>query len=156
MARVCASPLMFSCRNGKDVGRSVSAWGYWGDILNGPYHCFGTVCEDGSYYSVTNKQFGRTAVDIAEHNIMVSSVLLSSRGLHVPGLEAPMLLSHQAWYALSTLRLQCGWQLRPQVPVHSSAPFLGQLNVVPSSSPYRGWLLRHSFLSTKVLCSRFN
>jgi hypothetical protein len=59
------------CRNGKDVGRSVSAWGYWGDILNGPYHCFGTVCEDASYFSVTNKQYGRTAVDIAEHNVMV-------------------------------------------------------------------------------------
>lgn len=34
-----------SRRKGKDVGRSVTAWGFWADILNGPYHCFGTVCE---------------------------------------------------------------------------------------------------------------
>lgn len=59
-------------RNGKDVGRSVSAWGYWGDILNSPYHCFGTVSEDPSLFKISNKQFGRTAVDVAEHNVLVS------------------------------------------------------------------------------------
>lgn len=60
-----------SRRNGKDVGRSVSAWGYWGDILNSPYHCFGTVAEEDGFFKVSNKQFCRTAVDVAEHNIMV-------------------------------------------------------------------------------------
>ena len=35
----------FKDRRGEDVGRSVTAWGLWADILNSPYHCFGTVCE---------------------------------------------------------------------------------------------------------------
>ncbi|KAG2424086.1 hypothetical protein HXX76_014762 [Chlamydomonas incerta] len=60
----------FKDRSGKDVGRSVSAWGFWGDVLNSPYHCFGTACEERGFYTITNKQFVRTAVDVAEHNIM--------------------------------------------------------------------------------------
>ena len=53
------------------MGRSVSAWGYWGDILNSPYHCFGTVSEEPSFFAITNRQFTRTAVDVAEHNVLV-------------------------------------------------------------------------------------
>ncbi|KXZ43299.1 hypothetical protein GPECTOR_95g688 [Gonium pectorale] len=59
----------FKDRTGRDVGRSVSAWGFWGDTLNGPYHCFGTLAEEPAFYKISNKQFTRTAVDIAEHNL---------------------------------------------------------------------------------------
>ncbi|GLI70938.1 hypothetical protein VaNZ11_016033 [Volvox africanus] len=59
----------FKDRSLRDVGRSVSAWGFWADILNGPYHCFGTLTEETSFYKVTNKQYSRTAVDVAEHNV---------------------------------------------------------------------------------------
>lgn len=55
----------------QDVGRSVAAFGYWGDILNSPYHCFGTVAEDDALFKFSNKQYNRTAVDVAEHNILV-------------------------------------------------------------------------------------
>ena len=57
-------------RSLKDVGRSVSAWGYWGDFLNGPYHAWGITCEDPSFFASSNKAFSRTAVDVAEHNVM--------------------------------------------------------------------------------------
>lgn len=57
------------------MGRSVAAWGYWGDCLNSPYHCWGTVCEDPGFLKFSNKQFVRTAVDIAEHNVLVGGEL---------------------------------------------------------------------------------
>ena len=58
-------------RSGKDVGRSVSAFGFWGDIQNSPYVTFGILCpQEPSLYAAANKQFTRTAVDIAEHNLM--------------------------------------------------------------------------------------
>ncbi|PNG98997.1 Dynein assembly factor 3, axonemal, partial [Tetrabaena socialis] len=60
----------FKDRSGRDVGRSVSAWGFWADALNGPYHCFGTLSEEPSFYKMTNKQYCRTAVDLAEHNVL--------------------------------------------------------------------------------------
>ena len=53
------------------MGRSVSAFGFWADILNGPYHAFGTVADDARLFKVTNKQFVHTAVDVAEHNLLV-------------------------------------------------------------------------------------
>lgn len=59
------------CRQLRDVGRSVSAFGYWGDILNSPYHAFGTVADDPGLFKVANKQFTYTAVDVAEHNLLV-------------------------------------------------------------------------------------
>ncbi len=65
------SPKEFKDRQLRDVGRSVSAWGLWCDALNSPYHAFGTLAEDSAFYRVSNKQFVRTAVDIAEHNVMV-------------------------------------------------------------------------------------
>ena len=72
------------------MGRSVNAWGYWGDILNSPYHCFGTVSEDPSLFKITNKQFGRTAVDVAEHNVLVCVappwLLISSLQTFVPNM----------------------------------------------------------------------
>lgn len=60
-----------TCRQLRDVGRSVSAFGFWADILNGPYHAFGTVADDARLFKVTNKQFVHTAVDVAEHNLLV-------------------------------------------------------------------------------------
>ncbi len=56
----------------KDVGRSVSAWGFWGDLVNSPYLCFGLASpEEPSLFAYSNKQFTRTAVDVAEHNLTV-------------------------------------------------------------------------------------
>ena len=60
-----------ACRQGNDRGRSVSAWGFWGDILNSPYHCFGTACEDPALFRVSNQRFVHTSVDVAEHNVEV-------------------------------------------------------------------------------------
>ncbi|WIA35130.1 hypothetical protein OEZ86_003610 [Tetradesmus obliquus] len=57
----------------RDVGRSVSAFGFWADILNGPYHAFGTVADDARLFKITNKQFVHTAVDVAEHNLLPSA-----------------------------------------------------------------------------------
>lgn len=58
-------------RNGEDVGRSVEAWGWWGDMTSSPYHCFGevTTCED--FFRKQNKVFVRTAVDVALYNLQV-------------------------------------------------------------------------------------
>jgi hypothetical protein len=61
-------------RNGKDVGRSVEAYGYWGDVVNSPYHCFGTtapLAPDAGLFSTSNRQFSHSAMDVAEHNVMV-------------------------------------------------------------------------------------
>lgn len=72
--QVCCTDDMcgtFAARSGRDVGRSVAAYGYWGDVLNSPYHCFGTIAEDPGLFKITNKQFTHTAVDVAEYNIMV-------------------------------------------------------------------------------------
>jgi hypothetical protein len=69
-----AAPVTFvviTCRQLRDVGRSVSAYGFWADILNGPYHAFGTVADDPRLFKITNKQFVHTAVDVAEHNLLV-------------------------------------------------------------------------------------
>lgn len=55
----------------RDVGRSVSAYGYWGDVLNPPYHAFGTVSDDPALFKQVNKQFSHTSVDVAEHNLLV-------------------------------------------------------------------------------------
>lgn len=58
----------------------MSAYGYWGDILNSPYHAFGTVADDPELFRLVNKQFSHTAVDVAEHNILVSQGSLIGRG----------------------------------------------------------------------------
>ena len=55
--------------SGEDKGRSVTAKGYWGDILNGPYLSFGYVTEKKSFYEQNNGQFQVTSVDIAEFNV---------------------------------------------------------------------------------------
>ena len=60
-----------ACRQGNDRGRSVSAWGFWGDILNSPYHCFGTACKDPALFRVSNQRFVHTTVDVAERNVEV-------------------------------------------------------------------------------------
>ncbi len=53
------------------MGRSVAAWGYWGEVLNPPYAALGLACEEPAFYKVANKQYTRTAVDIAQHNVTV-------------------------------------------------------------------------------------
>lgn len=59
-------------RSLRDVGRSVSAFGYWGDALNSPYHAFGTTADDApALFKRANQQFSHTAVDVAEHNVLV-------------------------------------------------------------------------------------
>ncbi|CAG9462293.1 unnamed protein product [Pedinophyceae sp. YPF-701] len=60
----------FKDRHGTDRGRSVVAKGFWGDVLSGPFHCYGTVCEEPGYYKIANRQWTRTAVDVAEHNVV--------------------------------------------------------------------------------------
>ena len=62
---------MCVCRLGNDQGRSVSAWGFWGDILNSPYHSFGTACDERSLFKISNKQHTHTAIDVAEYNVKV-------------------------------------------------------------------------------------
>lgn len=56
----------------RDVGRSVAAYGFWGDVLNPPYHAFGTVSDAPALLQQVNKQFSHTSVDVAEHNVLVS------------------------------------------------------------------------------------
>lgn len=41
--------------------------------MNSPYHCFGSLCEDASFFRRANKQFEKNAVDIAVFNVMVST-----------------------------------------------------------------------------------
>jgi hypothetical protein len=60
-----------SCRSLRDIGRSIAAYGYWGDIINPPYHALGTVADDPALFKQVNKQFSHTSVDVAEHNILV-------------------------------------------------------------------------------------
>ncbi len=67
----------FKDRSGKDVGRGVSAWGFWGDVLNGPFQAFGVVAEDARLLKIVNKQFAHTSVDVAEHNIQVGRGLIA-------------------------------------------------------------------------------
>lgn len=69
----CVPSLRLTCRLGNDKGRSVSAWGFWGDILNSPYHSFGTSCSERSFFKISNKQFVHTAVSVAEYNVTVCS-----------------------------------------------------------------------------------
>eukprot|EP00873_Tetraselmis_striata_P008924 jgi/Tetstr1/429188/TSEL_019141.t1 len=59
----------FKDRYGADKGRSVSATGYWGDIISSPYHSFGTICEEPKFFKITNKQYTHTAVDVAQFNV---------------------------------------------------------------------------------------
>lgn len=61
-------------RHGRDVGRSVEAFGFWGDVLNAPFAAFGTsdrAAPDARLFVVSNKQFAHTAMDVAEHSVAV-------------------------------------------------------------------------------------
>jgi dynein assembly factor 3 len=62
------------------VGRSVAAYGFWGDVLNPPYHAFGTVSDAPALLQQVNKQFSHTSVDVAEHNVLVSCYCRGRRG----------------------------------------------------------------------------
>ena len=68
-------PHGLCCRLGNDKGCSVSAWGFWGDILNSPYHSFGTACKERSFFKISNKQFAHTSVGVAEYNVVVCPTL---------------------------------------------------------------------------------
>ena len=59
----------FKDRNLSDRGRSVETRGFWGDILNSPYHCFGTDAEDASLFRVANRQRVHDAVEVSERNV---------------------------------------------------------------------------------------
>lgn len=49
----------------------VVARGYWGDIVNSPYHTFGTTSEDTSLFEKANKEFKHTATEVALFNLTV-------------------------------------------------------------------------------------
>lgn len=68
-------------RLGNDKGRSVSAWGFWGDILNSPFHSFGTACKERSFFKISNKQFTHTSVGVAEYNVMVRRAFVHQASL---------------------------------------------------------------------------
>ena len=63
----------FKDRDMQDRGRSVQAYGYWGDIVNSPYHSFGTQfldAEDRDHFlRLRNKQFVHNSVDLSQHNV---------------------------------------------------------------------------------------
>ena len=59
----------FKDRDLADRGRSVETRGFWGDILNSPYHCFGTDADDKSLFRVANRQRVHNAVEVSEHNV---------------------------------------------------------------------------------------
>jgi len=49
----------------------VVARGFWGDIVNSPYHTFGTTSEDKSLFKKANKEFKHTATEVALSNLTV-------------------------------------------------------------------------------------
>ena len=59
----------FKDRDLADRGRSVETRGFWGDVLNSPYHCFGTDAEDKALFRVANRQRVHNAVEVSEHNV---------------------------------------------------------------------------------------
>lgn len=59
----------FKDRDLADRGRSVESRGFWGDVLNSPYHCFGTDAEDKKLFRVANRQRVHNAVEVSEHNV---------------------------------------------------------------------------------------
>mgnify|MGYP001811127189 CR=1 FL=1 len=61
----------------------MEAFGYWGDVLNGPYHCWGTVASlapDGGLFRCCNREFTHSAMDVAEHNVAVGAGEKGGRG----------------------------------------------------------------------------
>jgi dynein assembly factor 3 len=59
----------FKDRNGEDNGRSVASRGFWGDILNSPYHAYGTMAEEPSLFKVANRQHVKNAVEVSDFNV---------------------------------------------------------------------------------------
>lgn len=57
------------------MGREVMAIGYWGDIVDSPFHCFGTWSEDASLFEKCNKEFKNTSASVASYNVKVQSRL---------------------------------------------------------------------------------
>ncbi|GIL80632.1 hypothetical protein Vretimale_9197 [Volvox reticuliferus] len=113
----------FKDRSLRDVGRSVSAWGFWADVLNGPYHCFGTLTEEPSFYKVTNKQYSRTAVDVAEHNVasLLHELRTGERLTLAAGSEAPRAKVARGPTSLEDLQQQVAAEEQPpQQPPHAS------------------------------------
>eukprot|EP00884_Botryococcus_braunii_P022267 jgi/Botrbrau1/8724/Bobra.0311s0034.1 len=94
----------FKDRNGEDRGRSVAARGYWGDILNSPYHSFGTVSREASLFERSSFQFVKTAVDVAQYNVMCMLHELTEGQPYRHPSERETLLAESAEDDSSTLR----------------------------------------------------
>jgi dynein assembly factor 3 len=52
-----------------DKGRTIESRGYWGDILNSPYACFGVEAEDARLFKVSNRQHVKNAVEVSDYNV---------------------------------------------------------------------------------------
>jgi len=53
----------------REKSGSVERRGYWGDIVNGPYVGIGVECEQKKYFEERNKQYVKSAVDVAQYNV---------------------------------------------------------------------------------------
>lgn len=62
----------FKDRDMKDRGRSVASYAFWGDVINSPWHSFGTQVWDerdrDHFHHLRNKQFLSNSMDLAQHN----------------------------------------------------------------------------------------
>ena len=56
-------------RDMTDKGRTIESRGYWGDILNSPYACFGVEAEDARLFKVSNRQHVKNAVEVSDYNV---------------------------------------------------------------------------------------
>jgi hypothetical protein len=56
------------------LDRQVLRRGFWADVVNGPYHSFGTwvpPTDASRLLRTRNKEFIFTAAEVAKHNVMV-------------------------------------------------------------------------------------
>ncbi|XP_052802925.1 dynein axonemal assembly factor 3-like [Mya arenaria] len=51
-------------------GEKHARRGYWGDILVSPYVTLGIQCEETEFFKKSNKQYMKTACNVAEYNVM--------------------------------------------------------------------------------------
>lgn len=117
----------------------MSAWGYWGDILNSPFHSFGTACDERSFFKISNKQFVHTSVAVAEYNVTVGVMRLPGCTSHA----ASMLHKHASCRADSS---HAGGAL-DTTSVHRQA------FAIDKSSPGVCGILTYSGVGGTVSCS---
>eukprot|EP00971_Amphidinium_carterae_P107714 2132878-Amphidinium_carterae.1 len=56
----------------RSKGTTVSVRGFWGDIINSPYHSFGTATDEQSrarLFKITSSQYRHSETDISEFNV---------------------------------------------------------------------------------------